>query len=163
MKRRYGSWVVRVFAIAVVATTSAARGGTAPADYSDLERQVARQVNDYRVGKKLGKLAYDDRVAAIARAHSVDMASGREHLGHAGFKDRAAAVDRITPYNAIAENVALNDYSPTRTVVVAVQGWLHSPHHLENIAGEYDHTGVGVARAADGTFYYTQLFVSRRR
>ena len=61
------------------------------------------------------------------------------------------------------ENVALNDYSRTRTVAVAVQGWLHSPHHLENIAGEYDHTGVGVARAADGTFYYTQLFVSRRR
>src|SRR5437660_1482286 len=113
--------------------------------------------------KKLGKLAYDDRVAAIARAHSEDMAAGRERLGHAGFKDRAKAVDRMTPYDAIAENVALNDYSRTRTVAVAVQGWLHSPHHLENIAGEYDHTGVGVARAADGTFYYTQLFVSRRR
>ena len=163
MKRRYGNQAGRVLAIALVATTLAARGGTAPADYRDLERQVARQVNDYRGGKRLGKLVYDERVAAIARVHSVDMASGREKLGHTGFKDRAAAVNRMTPYDAIAENVALNDYSRPRTVAVAVQGWLHSPHHLENIAGDYDHTGVGVARSADGTFYYTQLFVSRRR
>jgi uncharacterized protein YkwD len=40
---------------------------------------------------------------------------------------------------------------------------LRSPHHLENIEGSYNLTGVGIVRAKDGTFYYTQLFVARRQ
>jgi len=49
------------------------------------------------------------------------------------------------------------------TVTVAVDGWLGSPHHRENIEGNFDRTGVGVARARDGTWYYTQIFIARRR
>lgn len=134
----------------------------APAqEFGTLERDVARRINAHRVARRLPPLAYNAAVAAIARAHSRDMATGRVPMGHDGFERRTGLVERIVPLQAIAENVALNDYGTASTVRVAVQGWLASAHHLENIEGPYDITGVGVARARDGTFYYTQLFVRR--
>ena len=132
------------------------------ADFRDLERQVARLVNEHRQTRRLRRLTYDTALARIARAHSVDMAEGRVSLGHGGFERRADAVERLKRFDAIAENVALNDYARARTVAIALRGWLGSAHHLQNIEGAYDVTGVGVARARDGTFYYTQIFVARR-
>jgi len=128
-----------------------------------IERQVARLVNEHRVARRLSRLTYDTAVAAIARTHSVAMAQRRVPLGHDGFEERAAAVELIRSFAKIAENVALNDYTVARTATVALRGWLRSAHHLENIEGTFDITGVGVARTGDGTFYFTQLFVARRR
>jgi uncharacterized protein YkwD len=133
------------------------------AEYAAMEREVARRVNAHRATRRLPGLSYDTAVAAVARAHSLEMATHDVPMGHDGFHQRADRVDRFLPLAAIAENVALNDYGPARTVSVAVAGWLTSAHHLENIEGNYDVTGVGIVRARDGTFYYTQLFVARRR
>ena len=126
-----------------------------------MEREVARRINDYRRTRRLPALAYDTAVAAIARAHSRDMAARRVPMGHDGFQRRVDRVERFLPLSAAAENVAYNDYSPSRTVAVAVDGWIASAHHRENIEGKYQVTGVGIVRARDGTFYYTQLFVAR--
>jgi len=41
----------------------------------------------------------------------------------------------------------------------AVTLWLHSPHHLENIRGDYIYSGLGVWRDKDGVIYFTQIFV----
>ena len=159
--------VARGFTVAVLvacAASPAPQKRAAPtSEFRDLERQVARLVNEHRATRRLSRLTHDTAVAAIARAHSVAMAEHRVPMGHDGFEERAAAVERILPFAKIAENVALNDYAVARTATVALQGWLRSAHHLENIEGRFDVTGVGVARAEDGTFYYTQLFVARRR
>jgi uncharacterized protein YkwD len=133
------------------------------AEYAAMEREVARRVNAHRAARRLAALTYDTALAAVARAHSLDMAAHDVPMGHDGFHERAERVDRFMPLEAIGENVAMNDYAPARTVGVAVAGWLASPHHLENIEGHYDVTGVGIVRARDGTFYYTQMFVARRR
>jgi len=127
-----------------------------------MEHEVARRVNAHRAARRLAALTYDTAVAAIARAHSLEMAAHDVPMGHDGFHERADRVDRFMSLEAIAENVAMNDYGSARTVGVAVAGWLASAHHLENIEGRYDVTGVGIVRARDGTFYYTQLFVRRR-
>jgi uncharacterized protein YkwD len=133
------------------------------AEFPQLERQVARLVNEHRVTRRLARLTFDTGLATIARAHSGDMAARRVPLGHDRFEERAELVGRDLPFLRIAENVALNDYAVDRTVAVALRGWLRSPHHLENIEGSYNLTGVGIVRAKDGTFYYTQLFVARRQ
>ena len=132
-------------------------------EFPQLERQVARLVNEHRATRRLSRLTFDTALATIARAHSGRMAAHRVPMGHDGFDERAEVVGRVLPFLRIAENVALNDYAVARTVAVAVRGWLRSPHHLENIEGSYNVTGVGIVRAKDGTFYYTQLFVARRR
>ncbi len=40
-----------------------------------------------------------------------------------------------------------------------VDGWLHSPGHRRNIMGDFRLTGIGVAEAANGMIYFTQIFV----
>ncbi len=143
---------------------SPARERAAPsAEFRDLERQVSRLVNEHRATRRLSRLTFDTGLAAIARTHSGAMAARLVPLGHDEFAERAELVGRALPFLRIAENVALNDYAVARTAAVALQGWLRSPHHLENIEGSYNVTGVGIVRAKDGTFYYTQLFVARRR
>jgi uncharacterized protein YkwD len=148
--------------VACAATRSSPRGSPPAVEFRDLEHQVARLVNAHRAERRLRALRYDTLVAAIARAHSREMAAGGVPLGHQGFDQRAAAVERVDTFNEIAENVALNDYRRERTVAVAMRGWLASEHHLANIEGPYNITGVGVARARDGTFFYTEIFVARR-
>ena len=150
-------------ALLLACAPPAARPRAPAPELVSLERDVARRINAHRAARRLNALVYDTAVAAIARAHSRDMADRRVAMGHDGFKHRADLVEKALPFDAIAENVALNDYAPSRTVAVAVTGWLRSPHHLENIEGDYDVTGVGIVRANDSTFYYTQLFVARRR
>lgn len=139
-------------------TTGAARD-----ELRALEWDVAHLVNRYRSAHRLKALTYDTAVASVARAHSVAMAQGRVSLGHDGFSVRADQVGRFVAFSEIAENVALNDYPRARTVRVAMDGWLRSPHHRENIEGAFDITGVGIAQSRNGTYYYTQMFVATGR
>ncbi|MGE5143967.1 MAG: CAP domain-containing protein [Acidobacteriota bacterium] len=152
---------------AMLALACASGGAAAPApvttEYRDLEAAVVRLVNAHRVRRHLRSLAADSTLARIAREHSREMAERRVSFGHDGFDDRVKEAERSYDFSEIAENVALNDYPRSRTVAVAVDGWLGSRHHLENIEGNFDRTGVGIARAGDGTYYYTQIFIARSR
>ena len=142
---------------------SARRPAPATTEFSDLELTVVRLVNAHRSQLHLQALVADSTLAGIARGHSIAMAEGRAPFGHDGFSDRAKEAERLYDFSEIAENVALNDYARSRTVAVAVEGWLRSSHHRENIEGRFDRTGVGIARAGDGTYYYTQIFIARSR
>ena len=135
----------------------------ATADFTDLEVAALRLVNAHRARRHQRALVMDSTLARIARDHSRDMAERRVSFGHDGFDDRAREAERSFDLSEFAENVALNDYPRSRTVAVAVDGWLSSPHHRENIEGNFDRTGVGIARSGDGTFYYTQVFIARSR
>ena len=57
----------------------------------------------------------------------------------------------------VGENVATNQGFPD-PAETAVQGWLDSPPHRENIEGDFNLAGVGIAENADGLFYFTQIF-----
>ena len=140
-------------AMLVLACAGGGAGGPAPAtaDYRDLELTVVRRVNAHRVALHLRSLAADSTLARIARDHSRAMAEQRVSFGHDGFNDRVKEAERRYDFSEIAENVALNNYPRSRTVTVAVDGWLGSPHHRENIEGDFDRTGAGIARAGDGT------------
>ncbi len=158
---------MRPFLCALLALACGAGNAPPPApvttDFRDLELAVVRLVNAHRTRLHLRKLVADSALARIAREHSRDMAEQRVSFGHDGFSDRAKEAERRYDFSEIAENVALNDYARARTVAVAVDGWLGSRHHRENIEGNFDRTGVGIARSGDGTYYYTQLFVARSR
>ncbi len=127
-----------------------------------LERDFHERINRHRVSQRLAPLAYDERIAAIAREHSQAMANGRP-FGHEGFEARRGAVQRFLPYRSLAENVAFNNHPVDATVPDAVARLIASPGHRTNIEGNFDVTGVGIARSPGGTFFYTQIFVLRRR
>lgn len=123
-----------------------------------LEQAIQAEINRYRRSLDLAPLEIDVEIRAEARAHSRRLASRGEKLSHRGFDRRARRLRKSTSYSALAENVAANQghSDPART---ATTGWLKSRHHRHNIVGEFDRTGIGVARSADGVYYFTQIFL----
>ena len=123
-----------------------------------LEQKVVELVTRHRRARGLAPFAPDARVAQQARLHSEAMAAGRTPFGHDGFPDRVAALRRVMDVRRSAENVAFNQ-GARAPATEAVQGWLASRGHRENIEGRYTLTGVGMASSAKGEVYLTQIFV----
>ena len=113
--------------------------------------------NRARVDAGCGTLAWDDAVARVAQAHSVDMRT-RDFFDHVNPEGRTpmqrvqAAGIRIT---AVAENIALGQ--PTGRAVF--ESWRDSEGHRRNMLNcEYTHHGVGLAGA-----HWTHVLVRTAR
>lgn len=123
------------------------------------ELEVHDQVNAYRESLGLPALEVDPFLGELARAHSDDMAAGRVPFGHEGFEDRATLILAEGATTA-GENVAFNGgFADPNTE--AVQGWIGSPPHEENMAGDFTHSGVGIVLDDDGMSWFTHLFSLR--
>ena len=136
-----------------------------PAAFAKLEADFHDQVNAVRSSRHLIALRRFSEIDRIARAHSQDMAR-RHYLSHVSPEGRNP-VDRlhaggVTGFTLAAENAGLTSRGDPNNEIL--QGWLHSDDHRRNLyAPPFNGTGVGVAQASDGTFYYTQLYVTLPR
>lgn len=156
--------------ILLLALVVAALGGApasaqtaAPASGSDFPRDVEKQtfglINHYRDQAGLPLLTWNDDIARLARGHSREMATGIADFGHGGFSDRVQQMKSILGrFQGAGENV-LYTTQLDQVAARAVQMWLHSPHHLRNIRGDYNLSGIGVWISPSGTIYFTQLFL----
>ncbi len=118
--------------------------------------EIFRLVNKHREGKGLKPLRQNAIIAKVAEGHSRNMAGKSVAFGHDGFEGRVAKIEKqLKPAMASAENVAFS----TRDAKGVVDMWLHSKGHRENIEGGYSLTGIGMAKGADGQYYYTQIFI----
>ena len=128
------------------------------------ERRTFELINAARRRNGLGPLVLDAELSRMARLHSERMASS-SFLSHAGpdgleAPDRARALG-ITGWRALGENVAYNQ-GFSDPAAFAVERWMISAKHRENITNRmFTHTGLGVARTADGRVFFTQVFMSR--
>jgi uncharacterized protein YkwD len=129
-------------------------------DYrSGVELETFSLINHYRQTNGLPLLAWDGEIAKVARSHSKDMATGEVDFGHEGFHDRVSRLKTVmTGLQGAGENVFMTD-DLNQVALNAVTQWLRSPHHLENIRGNYNYSGLGVWRDKDGAIYFTQIFV----
>lgn len=132
-----------------------------PSSLSTLEQEIYQQINQYRASRKLPPLKLDPRISQYARIHSERMASETVLFSHAGFDERIQAIGDAIPYHEAAENIAVNKGNAD-PVQVAVQGWLKSSGHRQNIEGQFDLTGIGIAKNAMGEYYFTQIFLKER-
>lgn len=163
-------WPVQgLVAIAVVAVTASA-SGIAPdtigrgASAHALEQATERAVALYRLREGVGELARSRTLDLMAREHSRDMAS-RRFAAH-GTPDGRSTIERAAAYGLtyarIGENIA-RMRKPDDPVRRAVEGWIHSPSHRSNLLDPaFTETGIGVAVDAEGTVYFTQVFVEGR-
>ena len=126
-----------------------------------MEQEIHRQVNQYRLSKQLPPMRMDARISTIARVYSHKMASKQATFSHDGFEQRVQAMGSTVPLRSAAENLAyLKGYPDLATT--AVQGWIDSPGHQKNMVGEFDVTGIGIAKNAAGEYYFTQLFLLQK-
>jgi len=133
-------------------------GPSASATPAEIEREIFRLVNDHR--RSIGKsdLVWNETIAGVARSHSRDMADGTVPFGHDGYNDRWALIGQTIPWQSAAEVVALSG-----SAADAVNAWIGSAEHRVYIEGDYDLTGVGVAKSTSGSnFYATQIFIKPR-
>jgi uncharacterized protein YkwD len=134
---------------------------TAPENSSQasaVEASVINLTNAQRLANGCGAMHTDNRLVAAALAHSSDMVTHNyfDHTGSDGsdFVTREATAG-YTRTNAAAENIAWG-YPTAQAVVTA---WMASPDHRANILNCANiAVGVGLAKKADGTVYWTQDF-----
>jgi uncharacterized protein YkwD len=122
------------------------------------QAQVVVLVNRQRAAGGCGPLAVNAKLTVAAQLHSEDQAA-HNTMSHTG-SDGSSPWDRTKRAgypNAIAENVAAG-YPDAEAVM---QGWMNSPGHRANIMNCAARAiGVGYAKAAGGTPYWTQDFGS---
>jgi uncharacterized protein YkwD len=125
-------------------------------DETSIQNSILVYINQYRQQHGLNALKMDSRISLEAKKHSIDMAKHSIPFGHQHFLKRINTIhSKIKNSGAGAENVAYN-YKDAQDVV---RNWLKSPGHKRNIDGNYDLTGIGIARDQKGKIYFTQIFL----
>ena len=130
-------------------------------DIQELEKSVFAQVNQYRQSQKLPALKWDNNIAQQSRIHAQKMASGEATFSHDGFQERVQVIQQQIPLKSAAENLA-NNFGYDNPGEKAVEGWINSPGHQKNMIGDYDLTGIGIAKNSEGTYYFNQIFIKTR-
>ena len=136
----------------------------AVADIVSTELSVFRLVNRKRVQFGLHPLEWNGDLEVLAQRHSQDMAINK-YFGHRGL-DGSIVSDRadrcgIRRWSAIGENIAYNR-GYDEPMEKAIELWMDSPSHRQNMLnGQWRESAVGVAIAADGSYYFTQIFLKK--
>ncbi len=140
-----------------------------------VEREIHEAVNEHRRANGLDALAFDDELAAVARAHSRDMID-RDFVGHED-PDGDGPAERVGDLcEAVGENIVvtywdrrLEDGTRIQTVSAladdVLTSWLGSPSHRANLEDKlYEREGIGVAiDTANHGIYVTQNLCDDRR
>jgi len=130
-----------------------------------LEKKVFALINAKRAEQGLPPLAWSDEVAKIARVHSQNMANYKffSHVGIDGkmVNDRADMLG-VNKWSSIGENIAFNR-GYENPCEFAVERWMLSASHKQNLLdNRWKESGIGVAIANDGSYYFTQVFMLRK-
>ena len=159
MPRTFGQGLAFLLGFAAALWLSPFAAG---ADTGALEARLHAEVNQERARHHLVPLERDAALDAVARAHSADMAR-RGYLSHVSPEGRNP-LDRIQAagiegFTLAAENAGLTDRADPAPEIL--KSWIASPAHNTNLyAPPFNRTGVGIARAANGTWYVTQLYLT---
>ncbi|HEY9856881.1 MAG TPA: CAP domain-containing protein [Stenomitos sp.] len=125
---------------------------TSKASPAKLEQDMLALVNRERRSRGLVALRWDDRLAAMGRAHSRDILA-RNYFAHEDPEGRSAA-DRAAQagvsYTILGENLA---FAPN--LRIAHQGLMKSPGHRANILRpQFRRLGIGIVKVPAGSDFY---------
>jgi uncharacterized protein YkwD len=127
---------------------------------AQMEAEIRRGINQVRQKNGLQALKDNQKLAQVARKYSRQMAEQNffSHTGADGSTPQERVLRDGIIYSAVGENLFTSQNVP-RPVPAAIEGWMKSPGHRENILRPvFTETGVGVWREGN-TYYVTQLFL----
>ena len=129
--------------------------------YELINRDRSDPANAAEVGGRLSLLTWNDRLAAVARAHSLDMLN-RSFFAHVDPEGNTPAM-RVKAagigWQAVGENIAIYP-----SVAAAETAFMNEPHDGHNhrsiiLSSKYTEVGVGIVQGPDGNYYITQEFI----
>jgi uncharacterized protein YkwD len=143
-----------------IARVGAARLQTTPVaspEVRDLQG-VLQLINGHRAAAGQPPVTGNAKVAAAAQAHSNDQAANNtmSHTGSDGANTGTRLRRAGFTWMAWGENVAAGQPD----VPTVIDAWMNSPGHRAIILGDFQYMNVAVARAADGTPYWTLVAAS---
>ena len=123
------------------------------------EQQVFELVNKERAARGLATFKYNTNLAYVARLKSQDMIN-KKYFSHTSptYGSPFEMMEQFgLRFSAAGENIAYGQ----RTAAEVMNAWMNSPGHRANIlSSAYTTIGVGVAKAANGTLYWTQMLMN---
>jgi uncharacterized protein YkwD len=133
-----------------------------PQDPGEAERELFDLVNGARKQQGLPPLVSDRRLAAIARAHSREMASTGQ-VAHVSPRT-GSAEDRLARAG-LSPSLAAENVGRAATAAQAHRGFMGSPGHRGNVLDrQVTAVGIGVAEGPAhlgvGRLFFTQLFAA---
>lgn len=127
---------------------------------AQMEAKIRQRINTIRQEYGLNQLQANEKLALVARAYSQQMAEKNffSHTGPNGDTLAQRVRSAGISYRLVGENLFKSTNAP-QPVSLAVEGWMDSPGHRENILRTgFSKTGVGIWRDGN-TYYFTQLFM----
>jgi uncharacterized protein YkwD len=144
-------------------------GPLVTAIHPDFEQEIIEQTNEIRKQYGLSPLKHTEDLDMAARYHVADM-SASNYFDHNTFRRASGRLESVcdtwqrieTYYHdwlALAENIAAGQ----RTPEAAIEGWMNSPDHRDNILSDsYSEIGVGFYEGiGDYRYYWGQNFGKR--
>jgi len=126
-------------------------------DYNSSELQLADLINEHRVSLGLNPLQLINHVSYKSEEHNAYMIA-RKVVNHDLFPQRSENIIEVLGAVKVNENVAYNFVSSSS----ALNAWLNSPGHKENIEGNFTHFGISIRTDAEtGKKYYTNIFIKK--
>ncbi len=148
---------ILVFTFCLAAPMSSTAQQTGTASYKEMAADILKYVNEHRKSMSLKPLRMNGLITAAAEKHTRNMATKKVEFGHDGFNERMEQLSKqLKPAYSFAENVS----EGPETAKEAVEQWLNSEEHKKNIEGkDYNLTGIGIQKSADGKLYFTEIFI----
>lgn len=156
--------VLFLLLIALLGCLSCSVGNSGPLQDFPSEAQVEAAsfdlINQDRQQQGLPELVLDDRLSAIARAHSADMRD-RGYFDHIS-PDGTTISDRLTrggiSFRYAGENLELTKNVPDPATMANTQFLSDTSHRGNLLNTRFKRAGVGVARSGN-TYWITQDFI----
>ena len=119
------------------------------------DQQVVDLINQDRAQNGLAPLQVDLAVAQAAAVHAGQNAA-QDQMSHAGLVDDVNAQHVV--WHSLGECLGYWQGSPNATQINSM--WMQSSDHRPIILGQYVRLGVGWARASNGDWFVSAIFVS---
>ncbi|MFN3641256.1 MAG: CAP domain-containing protein [Flavobacterium sp.] len=125
--------------------------------YNDVEMDMMSRINDYRDEMGLPSLEPIEHISFKSSEHN-DFMIQNEVVGHHRFELRSQNIRQVLGAVRVSENIAYN----YNTNNAALNAWINSDGHRDNILGDYTHFGISIkTNPANGRKYYTNIFMKR--
>jgi len=123
-------------------------------NYSATELETLNLINEYRKSIGLNTLEKLNYISIKSENHA-NYLMANNVVNHNDFTSRSNDIIRVLGAKNVSENIAYNYITPKG----ALDAWLKSTSHKENIVGNFTHFGIAIRQdPVSGKKYYVNIF-----
>jgi uncharacterized protein YkwD len=123
-----------------------------------LETSIYNQINQYRQTLNLAPIELNSFLSEQARQYSDRVAKGEISFENSNFDSQFEVIQEKIPFQRVKVNLAYNQGYPD-PATATVNNWLESSTHRQNMEGDFNLMGIGVAKNQENQYYFTHILL----